>query len=1108
MQWNIAAYANGVVADTVAVTIDGWGTANNNFLKVYTPVSTNEVGVSQRHSGKWENSKYIVNSSNVYNTLTIYSSNVVIDGLQMLRSNNDVGSYYGVYIYPVASGNFVGNENIVLKNNIVSFIGSTTSSTGIGSSHPSGVYVYNNIVYGFKNTGILFPNSGLSHKQNYIYNNNVFGSLIGFDFSYTGTPKLLAKNNISQNCIDGYYGSVDENSDFNISDIVGDAPNATLATTSKTVQFVDPANKDFHLAQTDTAARGAGANLTNDPYSPITTDIDGQLRNATGTGWDIGADEGTVEFSPTVMQSGGDYSTLSSWEAGVQTDLTASTTRVFSHGGITGIIPDNATVVGQTSHATGTVVHVTASSSQILLENIAGTFLAGETVQVSAGNSVVLSDNGNPASAVAKIDGEWTVADTADVVITGWETGFDNYIRIYTTSASRHDARWSDNKYRLKITGWAPVLSVNENYAEVDGLQLSRDYANGTDPTINIGSGGYVNYVIKNNLLTRSGGFGNGISLSGTQNGISIIANNIVYGNHAYCIAGRWLSVNATVYYINNTVSGCRDYGFSNVENTGIAYSNISLNAGTSFSPLSDLSSNNISSDATAPGTDSKTNTTVRFVDAANGDFHLAEDDTAAKNAGTSAVLSAGASASLGAGSSLMYDIDGQPRYDVGWDIGADEAATPIYRSVGLHANDLSEGGKTVTISVATNTASALFSADLPANVGVGDAIQYGNPLTLAFITGRTSSSTYSVQSATGTAPVATTSASVAVYRAHQYLQDWENQVLGDVNQSINAGVQPQVLVNQNLVASNTVMMVPCYASSTADAGVSIYGWTTSTSTYVNVYTPYSEAEVGISQRHVGIWDDEKYRIISDSWATVSFGVENIILDGLQVFSNPYNDYPRVVNIDTNATSSINIIKNSLFEVDFSSVGASGGVIDSGNNGFLGKIYIFNNVIKGASSPNANSRAIQLRSHQNYVYNNTISNGNVGIVKSTGGIGYAQNNVLFNNNDDFAGAFALLDHNASDDGDGTNAISLGSSTAIWKATFTDYENGDFSIRNMASPLYNAGTPIISVTSDILGTPRPYYEAYDIGAFEFKEIKPEFRFSPGGNFKFEGDFKFE
>jgi hypothetical protein len=70
--------------------------------------------------------------------------------------------------------------------------------------------------------------------------------------------------------------------------------------------------------------------------------------------------------------------------------------------------------------------------------------------------------------------------------------------------------------------------------------------------------------------------------------------------------------------------------------------------------------SNNASSDGTAPGTNSRTNQTFTFVDAANKDYHLAAGDAGAKDYGTS--LSG----------SFTIDIDGETRSGT-WDIGADE---------------------------------------------------------------------------------------------------------------------------------------------------------------------------------------------------------------------------------------------------------------------------------------------------------------------------------------------------------------------------------------------------------------------------------------------------
>ena len=48
----VAAYADGPDTDSGQVHIGSeWVTGPNNYIRIYTPVSTSEVGVSQRHTG-------------------------------------------------------------------------------------------------------------------------------------------------------------------------------------------------------------------------------------------------------------------------------------------------------------------------------------------------------------------------------------------------------------------------------------------------------------------------------------------------------------------------------------------------------------------------------------------------------------------------------------------------------------------------------------------------------------------------------------------------------------------------------------------------------------------------------------------------------------------------------------------------------------------------------------------------------------------------------------------------------------------------------------------------------------------------------------------------
>jgi len=174
------------------------------------------------------------------------------------------------------------------------------------------------------------------------------------------------------------------------------------------------------------------------------------------------------------------FTSLSSWETAVQCDLTAATTLVFSHSGITGSIANGASVTGATSGATATAEHTT--DSQILLTGIAsGPFQSGEQVYVTQNvHYVVISDAGDGAIAVAQCRSTGGSAETLAfetyINITGWTTDADNYIKIWTDPDDpygRHSGKWDNSKYRISGSyEWFPVISTDEAYVRIDGLQM------------------------------------------------------------------------------------------------------------------------------------------------------------------------------------------------------------------------------------------------------------------------------------------------------------------------------------------------------------------------------------------------------------------------------------------------------------------------------------------------------------------------------------------------------------------------------------------------------------------------------------------------------------
>ncbi len=1444
----VAAYAS-AAGDTEAVTIDGWTTGENNYIKVYTPVYSNEVGVTQRHGGKWDSNKYnIVNSpANANSVINNYVAYTQLVGLQIAVD----GTSYGAIAYDNP-----GLTDLLIDSCIAKSVGGDDSKRGFElSSGPNGhIKVFNSIAYDFINmSGSGFEDWGTGSVE--IYNSTIFNSYYGVRRPSSSNIKLV--NVITQNCTDGFYGTFDSSSDYNISDIAGDAPNATWSAGNSAIDvaFVDEANNDFHLAPGSAGIdQGTSSPISQFPNFPISInyDIDGNYRRT----WDIGADEASVEFVSTIMQTGGAFSSLSAWETANQVDLTATTTAVFDCSVATGIIPVGSSVQGGTSGALASTTVMSTSSNQILMYNIDGDFEAGETVAIqgetvavawydenwgyrkkitinaaqvasalsgfpvlatttdtdlrftgnggdvgsstgadiiftsadgttllnyereyyapttgqivawiktdlsalanteiymyygyagvpadqatttgvwddnylsvhhmtdnpdnqhvrdSTGNSngtkgsannpeqyagriyaaqdmnadteyismadgglwdwspanasqprtfetwfypttdpssgqgivllggvnigsgnsyiftyadnggnalagvvvnaagttigsfyyavnltqnawshiaftasdsgncgiyingqaqaegytswddtttvtppvgqtgignvfnptnldqgrfdewrwsdtlrssgwittsynnqnnvasfmsfgaetasssvsgssvnyCVLSNAGNPAIAVAKIDGGWTNADTNVLDVDGWTTGEYNYIKVYTTESARHRGKWDEGKYRIESADTAIFLF--ENYTNIDGLQIQINSV-GDEQGIFVG-GSYC--TINNNIMKDVG-----VSTQWDSGGIinwdtepSYIYNNIIY-NFNLGIDAQ----NGHLYAYNNTVNNCRDLCFDATYLGITAKNNIALNCGNNCfdgSPYSD-SSNNLSSDGTAPGSYSLTNTSVTFVDEANDDFRLMPEDTGAKNIG--------ANLSSDATSSFATDIEGQARYDGLWDIGADEAPTILYRSVGNDTSNLLHSSA-YTVTIATTTAT--LSADATANIGVGDVLQIGtSTYQLAFITGRISSSTYSVQSATGSLAVATTSAPVSVYRAHELLDKWAYRIVNNVNSGVDDSVDDIVInYSQNLVASNTAIFIPCYASTSPDdAHAEVNGWTTGTSTYIKIYTPVYSDEVGSSQRHSGTWDDSSYRIVLSSITRVlSLYNSNVWIDGLQIKNTDTGDSDTLSScINSNVAAQNLKISNSIIH------GSHGGsAIDFDNTEITAMMWnnlIYHNTM-GTWDEGIDASVKILNIH-----NCTIYNFNTGINQDAGTL-LAYNNAVFGNANDFDGTMTL-DYNASDDKDGTNAIDISpagfaTEADAWKAAFTDYANGDFSIRDTSSVLYDSGTTIIAVTDDILGTVRPQGDGYDVGAFEYNFGRYKYRFNDG-SFKVRGTLKF-
>ena len=272
-QLNIPCYYD-TGADTAGVTVSGYTTSAQNYVRIYTPYNTTtEVNQSQRHSGKWDSRKYnIINDGRPW-LIAISLSYAKIDGLQAYFYNSP--TYNGGISYSNGL-----NGDIQISNNIMAGV----KGYGVAIYGNSKVKIWNNIIYNCVR--------GIEHWGNtaYVYNNTIYNTTTYGTWGEAGTT--IVKNNLFySNGID-YYGTFSSSANNLSKDASSPNSGATdcggHSCRNQTVAFISAANYDFHLANSDTAAQGKGVNLSADANLAFNTDVDGQQR---GTYWSIGADE-------------------------------------------------------------------------------------------------------------------------------------------------------------------------------------------------------------------------------------------------------------------------------------------------------------------------------------------------------------------------------------------------------------------------------------------------------------------------------------------------------------------------------------------------------------------------------------------------------------------------------------------------------------------------------------------------------------------------------------------------------------------------------------------------------------------------------------------------
>lgn len=663
-------------------TVAGWGTSADCYMRVTTDFNADKpMGRGNFNSASYSAATLIGNSPLTINGIKYARFEDVI----VSKTGGGAGGY-AMLIDSYASGD--QNDSDIRFENAVFENFSPNQGYGAQVSTFAKVTFLNCLAAGFNTqTGSTSASTGfmVSHASADVafYNCTARECTTGFAGSVTNAKALL-KNNLAVACTKGYddsvlraaTGSTNNHSDVGTDTLRFSDGSSTPNLTTGTVTLLDSRIvRDAHLALNSPLADD-GVALDNEArlagYRYKLCDATGVPRRlpaltllgktvAARTSWSLGADQPGLELTCTIKSSGGDFSSLVTFTS-QPADLIKSNTVV------TGVV-----------------------------------YIASNVISSGA------------------------------LGFSTFKTGPGNYLLVKSDDTVRHAGKWQSGAATVQITSGGDgtyLVSLNIRAVRFEGLQFEHAFTGSTRHLI-----GTSNYSVPSRdhrfercIFRLTGGTGAHNCFHLTVGGGVFIWNCAIY-NFNVSTGGAFASISnsaAPVGY-NITVHNCTN-GFWNSGNAGNAatyWKNCRATSCTTpwQNPTNNFVANNNFTDhatASAPGTGSISPTqsgsvTVNYVDAANGDFHLAAGDSG---------IGAGANLTNDPVFPIAMDIDGHARpSDGAWDIGAD-----TYNSGGGGTTTVT---KTVTVQSVlrqtlfkTVSAAGVVQATLAKQVTVGASLR------------------------------------------------------------------------------------------------------------------------------------------------------------------------------------------------------------------------------------------------------------------------------------------------------------------------------------------------------------------------------------------------
>ena len=330
MQLNWACYNDAPLDDVLNLTdathITGYTTGPNHYLRVFAPSATDEVGVSQRHTGR-AGTGFRVTPTEASPSPTFHIINTDVpharfEGIELDGSNVSNGAEVG--------GLFIQGAGIVETRVDGLIVHGLSNSTGTNrpvkgiAAHNGDVLVSNTTIYALTNTlgggttakamGVELNNCAAAY---YLHNNTIFDikqtnaggdEALGIvDWCGVSTVRNtyigdVTSIGVSPKC----FHLVGTQSHNVSSDNTASGANSQTLQTNYSDYFIDvtPGSEDFHLRNDSNSLWGTyGLDLDTDPNLPVTEDFDGQPRSATLP--HVGADEAFACAPLSVTQGAG-----------------------------------------------------------------------------------------------------------------------------------------------------------------------------------------------------------------------------------------------------------------------------------------------------------------------------------------------------------------------------------------------------------------------------------------------------------------------------------------------------------------------------------------------------------------------------------------------------------------------------------------------------------------------------------------------------------------------------------------------------------------------------------------------------------------------------------